>query len=86
MAREFGVITMVDTVSTWRPKISAPEEWGMDVAIAGPQKCLSGTPGPLPDVDQPRRLGGDGKNIRNLLRGSFLSILGEPLPLHPLGQ
>ena len=51
---------MVDTVSGLGAELLSPEEWGLDVAIAGPQKCLGGHPGSLADVDQPGRLGGDG--------------------------
>ena len=45
IAREFGVLTLVDTVSGLGAEVLSPEDWGLDVAIAGPQKCLSGTPG-----------------------------------------
>jgi pyridoxamine--pyruvate transaminase len=45
IAREFGVITIVDTVSGLGSELLSPEEWGIDVAVAGPQKCLAGTPG-----------------------------------------
>jgi pyridoxamine--pyruvate transaminase len=45
IAREFGVITLVDTVSGLGSEMLSPEEWGLDVAIAGPQKCLGGIPG-----------------------------------------
>ena len=45
IAHEFGVLTMVDTVSGLGSEMLSPEEWGMDIAIAGTQKCLSGPPG-----------------------------------------
>jgi len=45
IAHEHGVITMVDTVSGIGGELVSPEGWGVDVAIAGPQKCLSGAPG-----------------------------------------
>ncbi len=45
ICKEFGVLTMVDTVSGLGGELLSPEEWNMDVAIAGPQKCLGGTPG-----------------------------------------
>ena len=45
IAHEFGVLTMVDTVSGLGSEMLSPEDWGMDIAIAGPQKCLSGPPG-----------------------------------------
>ncbi len=40
---EYGVITMVDTVSGLASELRSPEEWGLDVAIAGPRNCLGGT-------------------------------------------
>jgi pyridoxamine--pyruvate transaminase len=45
IAQEFGVITIVDTVSGLGGEFLSPEDWGIDIAIAGPQKCLGGTPG-----------------------------------------
>lgn len=45
IAKEFGVITIVDTVSGLGGEMLSPEDWGIDVGIAGPQKCLGGTPG-----------------------------------------
>ena len=45
VAREHGVITIVDTVSGLGSEVFSPEDWGMDVAISGPQKCLGGPPG-----------------------------------------
>jgi pyridoxamine--pyruvate transaminase len=45
IAREHGVLTIVDTVSGLGEELMSPENWGMDVAIAGPQKCLGGPPG-----------------------------------------
>src|SRR5215217_1762074 len=74
IAREFGVLTLVDTVSGLGAELLSPEEWGLDVAIAGPQKCLGGLPGlclmsisPAAWEAMERR--------PNPLRGSFLSIL-----------
>ena len=45
VAREFGVLTIVDTVSGLGGEAVEPEAFGIDVAVAGPQKCLGGTPG-----------------------------------------
>jgi len=74
IAREFGVLTLVDTVSGLGAELLSPEEWGLDVAIAGPQKCLGGLPGlclmsisPAAWEAMERR--------PNPLRGSYLSIL-----------
>lgn len=74
VAKEFGVITIVDTASGLGGEPLIPEDWGIDVAVAGPQKCLGGIPGltimsvspdawrALEERDPP-------------LRGSYLSIL-----------
>lgn len=45
VAREHGVLTIVDTVSGLGGVALCPEEWGIDVAVAAPQKCLGGPPG-----------------------------------------
>ena len=45
IAKEHGVVTIVDTVSGLGAEDFSPEEWGIDVAVAGPQKCLGGVPG-----------------------------------------
>lgn len=45
IAKEFGVMTIVDTVSGLAGELLSPEEWGMDLAVAGPQKCLGGPAG-----------------------------------------
>jgi pyridoxamine--pyruvate transaminase len=74
IAREFGVLTMVDTVSGLGGENLVPEEWGLDVAIAGPQKCLGGTPGLSLMSISPAAWEAMEKH-KNPLRGSFLSIL-----------
>ncbi len=45
VAKEFGVVTIVDTVSGLGAEDISPEDAGIDVAVAGPQKCLGGIPG-----------------------------------------
>lgn len=45
VARERGVLTIVDTVSGLGGTLLSPEEWGIDVAISALQKCLGGLPG-----------------------------------------
>jgi pyridoxamine--pyruvate transaminase len=74
VAKEFGVITMIDTVSGLGAEVLSPEEWGMDVAIAGPQKCLSGTPG-LSLMSISSAAWEAMEKHPTPLRGSFLSIL-----------
>jgi pyridoxamine---pyruvate transaminase len=74
IAREFGVITMVDTVSGLGGELLSPEEWNMDVAIAGPQKCLGGTPGLSLMTISPAAWEAMERHPKPV-RGSFLSIL-----------
>jgi pyridoxamine--pyruvate transaminase len=75
VAKEFGVITMVDTVSGLGGELLSPEEWGMDIAIAGPQKCLGGTPGLSLMSVSPSAWEALEARRPEPLRGSFLSIL-----------
>lgn len=74
IAREHGAITIVDTVSGLLAEDFSPEAWGMDIAVAGPQKCLSGVPGMSLISVSPaawQRM----ESLQNPLRGSFLSLL-----------
>ena len=74
IAKEFGVVTIVDTVSGLGSELYSPEEWGMDIAVAGPQKCLGGVPGlSLISVSQDAWAAMERK--KEPLRGSFLSML-----------
>jgi pyridoxamine--pyruvate transaminase len=74
VCREFGVITMVDTVSGLGSEHVVPEAWGIDVAIVGPQKCLGGLPGLSLISISPAAW--EAMETRTpALRGSFLSIL-----------
>ena len=75
VAHEFGVLTMVDTVSGLGAELLSPEEWGMDVAIAGPQKCLGGTPGLSLMSISPAAWEAMEARQPEPLRASFLSIL-----------
>ena len=45
IARKHGAITIVDVVSSWAGIELKPEEWQLDLLVAGPQKCLGGPPG-----------------------------------------
>jgi pyridoxamine--pyruvate transaminase len=76
VAHEFGVLTLVDTVSGLGGELLSPEEWGMDVAVAGPQKCLGGTPGlSLMAISPAAWEAMERRENPAPLRGSFLSIL-----------
>ncbi len=74
VAKEFGVLTMVDTVSGLGGELLSPEDWGMDIAVAGPQKCLGGPPG-LSMLSVSPRAWEAMESKKSPLRGSFLSIL-----------
>ncbi len=74
VAKDFGVLTMVDTVSGLGGELSSPEDWGMDIAVAGPQKCLGGPPG-LSMLSVSPRAWEAMESKKTPLRGSFLSIL-----------
>jgi pyridoxamine--pyruvate transaminase len=74
ICREHGVVTMVDTVSGLASELLSPEEWGLDVAIAGPQKCLGGTPG-LSLISVSPAAWETMERRAQPLRGSFLSLL-----------
>jgi pyridoxamine---pyruvate transaminase len=74
IAKERGVITIVDTVSGVGGEAFSPESWGIDVAIAGPQKCLSGVPGvSLVAVSDEAWTAMEA--VESPLRGSYLSLL-----------
>lgn len=74
LAKEFGVLTIVDTVSGIGGEVLSPESWGIDVGIAGPQKCLGGPPGlSLLSISPGAWKAMESK--ADPLRGSFLSIL-----------
>jgi pyridoxamine--pyruvate transaminase len=74
VCREFGVLTMVDTVSGLGAELLSPEEWNLDVAIAGPQKCLGGSPGLSLMTISPAAWAAM-EAVSDPLRASFLSIL-----------
>lgn len=74
IAHEFGVLTIVDTVSGLAGEVLSPEEWGMDVAVAGPQKCLGGPAGLSLMAISPAAWQAM-EQRRPALRGTFLSIL-----------
>ncbi|MGQ0548172.1 MAG: pyridoxal-phosphate-dependent aminotransferase family protein [Armatimonadota bacterium] len=45
IAKEFGVLTIVDTALGLGGERVRTDAWGIDVAVSGPQKCLAGVPG-----------------------------------------
>ena len=74
IARDHGVLTIVDTVSGLGSELVMPEEWGIDVAVAGPQKCLGGTPG-LSLISVSPAAWAAMETRSKPLRASFLSLL-----------
>jgi pyridoxamine---pyruvate transaminase len=74
IAREYGVLTIVDTVSGLASEMMSPEDWGIDIAVAGPQKCLGGIPG-LSLIAISSDAWTAMESRREPLRGSFLSML-----------
>ena len=45
VARRHGAVTVVDAVSSFAGIELRPDEWQLDLIVAGPQKCLGGPPG-----------------------------------------
>ena len=45
LAREYGVLTMVDAVSSVGGLEFKTDEWGLDLCVTGAQKCLGGPAG-----------------------------------------
>jgi pyridoxamine--pyruvate transaminase len=45
VAREHGALVVADVVSSLGGEELAVDDWGLDVCVAGPQKCLAGPPG-----------------------------------------
>src|SRR5206468_4296908 len=45
IAKERGALVLVDCVSSFGGIPIWPDEWKLDVCVAGPQKCLAGPPG-----------------------------------------
>ncbi|GIK39122.1 MAG: aminotransferase [Chloroflexota bacterium] len=75
IAKEFGVLTIVDTVSGLGGELLSPEAWGIDLAVAGPQKCLGGSPGLSLMSISPDAWRVMEQKRPSPVRGSFMSIL-----------
>jgi len=74
IARDHGVLTIVDSVSGLGAESYSPEAWSIDVAVAGPQKCLGGVPG-LSLVAVSQRAWEAMEAVDQPLRWSYLSLL-----------
>lgn len=45
VAKEHGALVIADVVSSLAGEEVRPDDWGLDLCVAGPQKCLAGPPG-----------------------------------------
>lgn len=45
LAQEYGALTIVDAVSSFSGLPTPVDEWGVDICVAGPHKCLGAAPG-----------------------------------------
>ncbi len=74
IAQRHGALVIADVVSSLGCDTLRPDDWGLDICVAGPQKCLAGPPGmSLVSVSDEAW-----KRIRAnpaAPRGSFLSLL-----------
>jgi pyridoxamine--pyruvate transaminase len=74
IARERGVLTLVDCVSSLGGMPFDPDAWQLDVCVAGPQKCIGGPPGMSLMAVSPRAWAAIESNPA-APRASFLSML-----------
>lgn len=72
--KEAGALLLVDAVSALGCEEVLVDEWGIDVCVAGPQKCLAGPPGMSLMSISPAAWEAMRRNP-NAPRGSFLSLL-----------
>ena len=72
--KEAGALLLVDAVSALGCEEVLVDEWGIDVCVVGPQKCLAGPPGmSLMSISDAAWQAI--RNNPNAPRGSFLSLL-----------
>ena len=74
LAHEHGALMLADVVSSLGGTQLLIDEWHVDVAVAGPQKCLAGPPGMSLITVSPRAWEAMESNP-TAPRGSFLSLL-----------
>ncbi len=85
IARAHDAVTIVDAVSTFGGIELCPEEWQLDLVVAGPQKCLGGPPGmSLLAINEHAWAMIDANPAAP--RGSFLSILDWREQWHGQGR
>ena len=74
LARAHGAIVICDVVSSLAGNDVRVDEWGLDICVAGPQKCLASGTRPLARDRQRARMGGDSREPL-APRHSYLSLL-----------
>jgi pyridoxamine---pyruvate transaminase len=74
IAKAHGAIVIADVVSSLACTPLRPDTWGLDICVAGPQKCLAGPPGMSLITVSGDAWSVIGKNP-NAPRSSFLSLL-----------
>lgn len=85
ICRSHGVVTIVDCVSAFGGVELRPEEWQLDLLVAGPQKCLGGPPGMSLMAVSDEAWALIEKNP-DAPRGSFLSMLDYREQWHGAGK
>jgi pyridoxamine--pyruvate transaminase len=75
IASDAGVTTIVDTALGLGSHPFETDAWGVDVAVAGPQKALGGVPGLCPIAVSPRAWEAMARRRPAPLRESYLSLL-----------
>ena len=74
LAKDAGALMLADVVSAVGGTAVEVDEWGVDIAIAGPQKCLGGPPG-MSLISVSDAAWEAIERNPNAPRGSFLSML-----------
>jgi pyridoxamine--pyruvate transaminase len=74
IAHEAGALTIVDAVSSFGGSPVRTAEWNLDITVAGPQKCVGGSPG-LSFVSVSDRAWEAMSSNPGAPRSSFLSLL-----------
>lgn len=74
LAHRHGALVLADVVSSLGGTAVKIDEWNVDLAVAGPQKCLAGPPGMSLIAISPRAWDAIEANP-SAPRGSFLSLL-----------
>jgi pyridoxamine--pyruvate transaminase len=85
IARAHGVLTLVDCVSSLGGIPLDCDGWQLDVAVAGPQKCLGGPPG-MSLISVSEQAWAAIERNPAALRASFLSLLDWRERWHGQGQ